>query len=272
MDWGHKNRMARIFDPETERTVMLAVDHGYFLGPTRDLEVPRTTVEPLLPLADALMVTRGVLRTSVDPALAKDRGIVLRVSGGPSVVGETLANESITTSIEDAIRLNATAITCSIFVGTPYERQSIDNLAYLVNEGKRYGLPVLAVTAVGKELERREARFLALASRIAAEIGADFVKTYYAEEDFEKVIEGTPVPIVIAGGPRLDTPRDALELAYDAIQKGAAGLDFGRNVWQSEHPVAMMRAIRGIVHEGLTVNEALDLRETTINGNDPVVA
>ncbi len=270
MDWGGQNRMARIFHPKTRRTLMLAVDHGYFLGPTHRLEEPARTIQPLLPHSDAIMLTRGVLRTCVDPSDVRDVAIVLRVSGGPSVIGETLANEDITTAMDDAVRLNAAAVALSIFVGTEYEHKTIVGLARLVDEARRVGMPVLAVTAVGKELEKREARFIALSARIAAEIGADIVKTYYVEDGFEKVVEGTPVPIVIAGGPRLEGTLDALKLAHDVIRKGAAGLDFGRNVWQSDHPVAVIRALRGIVHEGLSVGDANDLfQEAVAAGTRP---
>ncbi len=263
MQWGLKNRLSRIFNPETGRTVMLAVDHGYFLGPTRKLEDPRATITPLLPYADALMVTRGVLRNCVDPEGAIPT--VLRVSGGVSIIGPSLADEGLTTSIEDAIRLNVSAVTMSIFVGTEHERETLLNLAELVDEGERYGIPVLAVTAVGKELEKRDARFLSLCCRIAAEIGSHYVKTYYCD-DFEKVVESCPVPIVIAGGPQLDTFKDTLQLAYDAISKGARGVDMGRNIWQADHPVAALRAVRGVVQENMKVNEAFELFESLSKG------
>ncbi len=256
MDWGMQNRLNRIMDPKTNRTVMLAVDHGYFLGPTRRLENPATTIKPLLPLADALMLTRGVLRTSVDPQT--DTPIVLRVSGGTSVVGPTLADEGITTSFEDAIRLNVTAVALSIFVGTEYENQTLLSLSDLVDEGESTGIPVLAVTAVGKELEKRDARYLSLCCRIAAELGAHIVKTYYCDE-FEKVVEGCPVPIVIAGGPKLETEMDALQLARDAIEQGAAGVDMGRNIWQSDYPVPMIRAVREVVHNDMPPAQAHEL-------------
>jgi putative autoinducer-2 (AI-2) aldolase len=259
MQWGIRNRLSRIFNPETGRTVMLAVDHGYFLGPTRRLENPRETITPLLPYADALMLTRGVLRTSVDPESRIP--VVLRVSGGTSIVGPSLADEGLATSFEDAIRLNVSAVTLSIFVGTEHERETLLNLAELVDQGERYGIPVLAVTAVGKELEKRDARFLSLCCRIAAELGAHYVKTYYCDE-FEKVVEGCPVPLVIAGGPQLNTFRDTLQLAHDAISKGASGVDMGRNIWQSDHPVAAIRAVRGIVQEEMTVDEAFELYES----------
>lgn len=250
-----KNRMSKIIRPEDNRCVMLAVDHGYFLGPTERLEVPSNTIKPLLPYADSLMLTRGILRTSVNP----NNGIpiVLRVSGGSSIVGEDLSNETITTSVEEAIRLNASCLAISIFVGSKYEYQTLSNLAKLVNQGERYGIPVLAVTAVGKEMAR-DARYLSLACRIAAELGAHIVKTYYCE-NFEKVIEGCPVPVIIAGGKKLPQEADALELAYNAVQHGAAGVDMGRNIWQSDYPVEMIKAVRAIVHENLNVNEAYNI-------------
>jgi putative autoinducer-2 (AI-2) aldolase len=256
MDWGMKNRLARIIKPETDHTVMLAVDHGYFLGPTTKLEEPRKTIEPLTPYADALMLTRGVLRSSVDATA--NVPIVLRVSGGTSIVGGPLSNEGITTSMQEAIRLNAAGVALSIFIGTEHEKQTLLSLSKLVDEGEEYGIPVLAVTAVGKELEKRDARYLSLSCRIAAELGAHVVKTYYCE-GFEKVAKGCPVPLVVAGGPKLATELDALQLTYNAIQEGAVGVDMGRNIWQSDYPVAMIRAIRAIVHEKATVEEAYNL-------------
>ncbi len=262
MQWGMKNRLSRIFNPETGRTVMLAVDHGYFLGPTRKLENPRETITPLLPYADALMLTRGILRTCVDPEASIP--VVLRVSGGTSIIGPSLADEGLTTSFEEAIRLNVSAVTLSIFVGTDYERETLLSLSELVDEGEKYGIPVLAVTAVGKELKKRDARFLSLCCRIAAELGAHYVKTYYCDE-FEKVVEGCPVPVVIAGGPQLDTFKDTLQLAHDAISKGASGVDMGRNIWQADHPVAAIRAVRGVVQENMSVDEAFELFENLSN-------
>jgi len=260
MDWGLKNRLARIIKPNDNRAVMLAVDHGYFLGPTESLEVPKKTIRPLLKHCDSLMVTRGVLRTSVDANYSVP--IVLRVSGGTSIIGEDLSNEEITTSMNDAIRVNATALAMSIFVGGKYEHKTIVNLGKLVNEAEEYGIPVLAVTAVGKELGK-DARYLSLACRIAAEQGAHIVKTYYCK-DFEKVVDSCPVPIIIAGGKK--TPeRDALELAYDAIKAGAVGVDMGRNIWQSKHPVPMIRAVRTIVHGNSNVEEAYNLYKKLID-------
>jgi len=256
MDWGMKNRLSRIIKPGTGRALILPIDHGYFLGPTRKLEDPGETVMPLLPYSDALMLTRGILRNCIDPG--SDIPVVLRVSGGVSVLQEDLSNETITTSIREAVRVNASALALSIFIGAPHEHQSLKNLAKLVNEAEEYGIPVLAVTAVGKELEKRDARYLALCCRIAAEIGARFVKTYYCD-DFDKVVEGCPVPVLIAGGPRMDTELDALQTAYDALQDGAVGVIMGRNIWQNDHPVAMIRAVRAVLHEGATPKEAHDL-------------
>lgn len=253
MDWGLKNRLSRIIKPETGRTVMLAVDHGYFLGPTSGLEVPRRTIEPLWPHADSLMLTRGVLRTSVPPEA--DVPIVLRVSGGTSILSE-LSNEGIITSIEEALRLNAAAVALSIFIGSPHEKETLLSLSQLVDEAERYGLAVLAVTAVGKEMVR-DARYLSLACRIAAELGAHFVKTYYCE-DFETVVETCPVPVVIAGGKKT-SEREALELAWNAVQRGAVGVDMGRNIFQSEAPVAMIKAVRAIVHKKKSAQEAYEL-------------
>jgi len=251
MDWGLKNRLSRIIKPDTGRTVMLAVDHGYFLGPTSGLEVPAKTIQPLLLHADSLMLTRGVLRTSV-PA---DAGIpvVLRVSGGTSILSDDLSDEDITTSMKEAMKLNVSAVAISIFVGSAHEKETLVNLAKLVSDGEDYGIPVLAVTAVGREMTR-DAKYLSLCCRIAAELGAHFVKTYYCE-DFEKVVETCPVPVVIAGGKK--TPeKEALELAHNAITHGAVGVDMGRNIFQSDNPVGMIQAVKAIVHKNASVDEA----------------
>ena len=254
-----ENRLSQLIQSDG-RALFLPVDHGYFQGPTRKLEQPRKTLEPLLPYADAIMLTRGILRSSVDPD--KSKPVILRVSGGTSVVGKDLANEGITTSVKEAIRLNATAISISIFVGSEYEHESLLNLSKLVDEGEEYGIPVMAVTAVGKELEKREARYLALSSRIAAELGARVVKTYYCD-GFEKVIQGCPVPVVMAGGPRVDTDLEVFEFVYDGIQKGAIGVNLGRNVWQNEFPVGMIKAIRAIIHENANPKDAQDVLNST---------
>lgn len=258
MDWGMTNRFSKIIKPKNGRCVMLAVDHGYFLGPTEKLEVPQRTIEPLLPYVDSIMLTRGVLRTSLSPI--SDVPIVLRVSGATSIVGEDLSNETITTSLEDAIRLNVSCLALSIFVGSKYEHQTLANLATLVDNGERYGIPILAVTAVGKEMVR-DARYLGLACRIAGELGAHVVKTYYCE-NFEKVIEGCPVPVIIAGGKKLAKEIDVLELTFNAIKDGASGVDMGRNIWQSDHPIPMIKAVRSIVHEGFSLKEAANLLVT----------
>ena len=250
MEYGMKNRLSRIFQPEDGRTVMLAVDHGYFQGPTTGLKDLGQCVTPLSPLADCLFITRGMVRTCLDPS--SPVSVCLRVSGGPSILGE-LSNEDVIVSIEEAIRLNASAVGMSIFVGAANEERSIANLGQLVNEAERYGIPVLAVTAVGKDMAR-DARYLALACRIAAETGARFVKTYYCEE-FERVVEACPVPVVIAGGKKI-AEMEALAMTAGALAAGAAGVDMGRNIFQSDNPVSMMKAVRSVVHEGLTADQA----------------
>ena len=258
-----KNRLSRLIQADG-KALFLPVDHGYFQGPTHMLEKPGETIKPLLPYADAVMLTRGVLRNCVDPAIGKP--VILRVSGGTSVVGEDLANEAITTSIQEIIRLNASAVSMSVFVGSKYEHQSLTNLAKLVDTCEDYGIPVMAVTAVGRELEKRTARYLALCCRIAAELGARVVKTYYCEDGFEKVVEGCPVPVVIAGGPKVDSQLEVFKFVYDGMQKGAIGVNLGRNIWQTEHPVAAIRAIRGIIHDNYTPQEAQNLFEQVKDG------
>ncbi len=262
MNWGMKNRLAQLIRTDG-RCFFLPIDHGYFQGPTHKLERPGETIKPLLPYCDALFVTRGVLRACVDPVSSLP--IILRISGGTSVVGEDLANEGITTSINEAIRLNVAAVGLSIFIGTAYEHQTLMNLSHTVNEFEEAGIPVMAVTAVGREMEKREARTLALYCRIAAELGARVVKTYWCE-NFEKVTEGCPVPIVMAGGPKCETVREVLEFVHDGLQKGAIGINLGRNVWQNEHPVAVARALQHLIHEDSDVKEALDLYESVKNG------
>jgi putative autoinducer-2 (AI-2) aldolase len=262
MDWGMKNRLSQLIQPDGH-CFFLPIDHGYFQGPTTKLEKPAETIKPLLPYCDALFVTRGVLRSCVDPT--NSLPVILRVSGGTSVVGKDLANEGITTSVRDAIRLNVAAVGLSIFIGSDYERESLLNLAELVNECEEYGIPVMAVTAVGKELEKREARYLALCCRIAAELGARVVKTYWCE-DFDKVTNGCPVPVVMAGGPKCETELEVLEFVHDGMQRGAIGVNLGRNVWQNDHPVAIARALRAIIHENATVKEAHDLFNSVKSG------
>jgi putative autoinducer-2 (AI-2) aldolase len=260
MTWGMKNRFSRIIKPQDGRAVMLAVDHGYFLGPTSGLEEPRKTIEPLLPHADSIMLTRGVLRTSVDPDA--EVPVVLRVSGGTSILKE-LSNEDITVSMDDALRLNVSAMALSIFVGSEFEKQTLVSLAKLVDEGEKYGVPILAVTAVGKDMAR-DVRYLGLACRIAAELGAHVVKTYYCD-DFEQLIESCPIPVIIAGGKK--TPEmEALELTHNAVTHGAVGVDMGRNIFQSDSPVGMIRAVKAIVHESLSVKEAYKIYESEKGG------
>ena len=255
MDWGMKNRLSKLIKADGH-CLFLPIDHGYFQGPTSKLEKPGETIKPLLPYSDALFVTRGVLRSCINPEDAPP--IILRVSGGTSIIGKDLANEGLTTSIEDAVRLNVAAVGLSIFVGSDYEHQTLMNLSKLVNKAEKFGIPVMAVTAVGKELEKRDARYLGLCCRIAAELGAKVVKTYWCE-DFDKVVNGCPVPVVMAGGPKVDTDKEVFEFVYDGMQKGAIGVNLGRNIWQNVYPVPMIRALRAIIHEKANAKQANDL-------------
>jgi putative autoinducer-2 (AI-2) aldolase len=255
MDWGMKNRLSKIINPKDGRTVMLAVDHGYFMGPTSGLENLGEMVKPLIPYADVLMPTRGGLRNYIPPET--DIPICLRVSSGTSILNETnLLHEGISVSVEDALRLNVAAVAFSILVGQPFERDTILGMTQYIDEANRYGLPVLAVTAVGKGLGK-DARYLSLASRMAAELGASIVKTYFCK-DFEKVVDTCPVPIVIAGGKKIPE-KDAIQMAYDALQAGAVGVDMGRNIFQSTDPVGMMKAINAVVHKKAMPKEAFDI-------------
>jgi putative autoinducer-2 (AI-2) aldolase len=254
LDWGMKNRLARIFNPHTARTVMLAIDHGYFQGPTTGLERVDLNIVPLMPLADALMLTRGILRTTVPPSINKP--IVMRCSGGPSILKE-LSDEELAVDIEDAIRMNVSALTLQVFIGGVHETRSVHNMTRLVDMGMRYSIPTMAVTAVGKELTR-DAQYLRLACRICAELGAQIVKTYYCEEGFETVTASCPVPVVMAGGKKLPE-LDALTMAYNAIIRGAAGVDMGRNIFQSDAPRAMMQAVHQVVHKQLRPKDAYEL-------------
>jgi putative autoinducer-2 (AI-2) aldolase len=253
LDWGMQSRLARIFRPQTWRTVMLAIDHGYFQGPTTGLERVDLSIVPLLPHADALMTTRGMVRSTIPPATRTP--IVLRASGGPSVLRE-LSDERVAVAMEDAARINAAAVAVQVFVGGEGETQSVRNMTRLVDQGQRYGIPVLAVTAVGKELTR-DARYLRLATRICAELGAHFVKTYYCEHDFDTVAAACPVPLVMAGGKKLPE-LDALTMAHNAIEQGAAGVDMGRNIFQSSTPEAMIRAVGAVVHESMKPEDAYE--------------
>ncbi len=257
LDWGMKSRLSRIFNPKTGRTVMLAIDHGYFQGPTTGLERIDLNIVPLMPAADALMLTRGILRTVVPPTINKP--IVLRCSGGPSILKE-LSNEELAVDIEDAIRLDVAAITLQVFIGGEFETRSVHNMTKLVDMGLRYGIPTMAVTAVGKDMVR-DARYFRLACRICAELGVNIVKTYYVPEGFGTMVASCPVPIVMAGGKKIPE-LDALTMAYNAIQEGAAGVDMGRNIFQSETPKAMMQAIRKVVHENMKPKDAYELLKT----------
>ena len=263
MDWGMANRMAQLIQPNG-RCMFLPIDHGYFQGPTRNLERPGETIAPLMPYADALFATRGVVRAAVAPGESKP--LILRVSGGTSMAVGDLADEGLTTSMEDAVRLNAVAVGISVFIGSDYQKQSILNLGKLVDEGERYGIPVMAVTAVGRELDQRDSRYLAMACRICAEMGAKVVKTYWCADGFDRVVEGCPVPVVMAGGPRADTELEVLEFVHDGMRNGAIGINLGRNIWQSPHPVPMIRALRRIVHGNGTAAEALDVFESARSG------
>jgi len=260
LDWGMKNRLARIFNPESGRTVMLAIDHGYFQGPTTGLERVDINILPLVPYADTLMLTRGILRSIVPPSTTKS--IVLRVSGGTSILKE-LSNEDIAVDIEESIRLNVCAMAVQVFIGGEYEKQSIINMTRMVDLGTRHGIPTLAVTAVGKDMAR-DARYFRLATRICAELGAHYIKSYYIEEGFETVTASCPVPIVMAGGKKIPE-LDALKMAYNAIQQGAGGVDMGRNIFQSEAPIPMIQAIRAVVHGNETPEKAFDLYNTLKN-------
>jgi putative autoinducer-2 (AI-2) aldolase len=261
MDWGLTNRLSRTIKPDG-RCFYMAMDHGYFQGPTHSLEEPGKAAEPLLPYVDAIFVTRGVLRSVIPPTM--NPALILRVSGGNSMVGSDLANEEVTTSIDDIIRVNASAVGISVYIGSQYEHQTLMALSKLVNECTAYGIPVMAVTAVGRETQKMEARYLALACRICAELGASVVKTYYCD-DFEKVTYGCPVPVVIAGGPKTDSELAVLQFVYDGIQRGAIGVNLGRNIWQNDCPVGMARSLQALIHEGATPEQAhgifLDMKQ-----------
>jgi len=254
LDWGMQNRLSRIFNPDSGRTVMLAFDHGYFQGPTTGIERMDLAIPPLIPHADVLMCTRGALRSCISPTA--DKPVVLRSSAGQSILSE-LSNELVAVEIEDAIRLNAAAITAQIYIGAEYEHQSISNVVKLIDTGSRYGIPTLAVTGVGADMVR-DARYFGLATRIAAEIGAHYVKSYFIEEGFERVVAGCPVPIVIAGGKKLPE-REALDMAFRAVDQGAAGVDMGRNIFQSDCPVAMIQAVGAVVHRDESIDNAYQM-------------
>lgn len=260
LDWGLKNRLANIFDATSGRTVMLAFDHGYFQGPTRGLERVDLNIVPLAPYADALMATRGIIRSVIPP---RSGALVVRASGGPSILSE-LSHERVAMAMDDAARIDAAAVAVQVFVGSEGETQSVANMTHLVDEGYRLGIPVLGVTAVGKQLTR-DARYLRLATRMIAELGAQVVKTYYCDEDFATVTASCPVPIIMAGGKKLPA-REALDMAWKAIDQGAAGVDMGRNIFQRHAPAAMIQAVRAIVHDTATAEEAHQLYRDLSNG------
>lgn len=256
MEWGLANRLSRTIRPDG-RCFYLAMDHGYFQGPTHGLEKPGQVASLLSPYVDALFVTRGVLRAAIDPGIST--AIILRASGGTSMASGDLADEDLSVSVDDIIRVNAAAVGVSVFVGSDYQRQTLGNLTRLVDACTPHGIPVMAVTAVGRELDqKKQSRFLALACRICAEMGASVVKTYYCEE-FEKVTQSCPVPVVMAGGPKTDSELEVLEFVRDGMQRGAIGVNLGRNIWQNPHPVAMARALRAVIHEDTRPKEAHDL-------------
>jgi putative autoinducer-2 (AI-2) aldolase len=255
MDWGMENRLRRIIQ-EDGNCFIMPIDHGYFQGPTTNLEKPGETVKPLVPYIDAIFCTRGVLRSSIPSGTEKP--IILRVSGGTSIICEDLSNEEVTTSIEEILRLNVSAVGISVYIGSKYEKQTLLALADLVNNCEDYSIPVMGVTAVGRELEKRDARYLSLCCRITAELGARIVKTYWCE-DFDKVTNSCPVPVIIAGGPKCSTELEVFEFVSDGMQKGAIGVNLGRNVWQNPHPVAMTKALQAIVHKNASAEEAHEI-------------
>ncbi len=254
-DWGLKNRLARTFNPQSGRTVMLAIDHGYIAGPTSGLERIDLSIVPLLPSCDALFCTRGILR-SVIPAESQ-KPMVLRASGGANVLREDMSDEEIGMDMDDAVRLNACGVGIQVYIGSEFETRNVHNMTKLVDAGIRTGMPVMGITAVGKNM-KRDAQYFRLSCRILAELGATYVKTYYVEEGFETVTSSCPVPIVMAGGKKLPE-LDALTMAYNAIQQGASGVDMGRNIFQSDAPQAMITAVAAVVHQNLKPKEAYDL-------------
>ncbi|USQ79159.1 3-hydroxy-5-phosphonooxypentane-2,4-dione thiolase [Ornithinimicrobium faecis] len=263
LDFGMQHRLGRIFNKQSGRTVMLAFDHGYFQGPTSGLERVDLNIVPLMPDADALMCTRGIIRSVLPPA---DAGaLVVRASGGASILKD-LSDERIAMDMADASRIDASAVAVQVFIGGEQETQSVHNLTRQVDAGLQYGIPVLGVTAVGKQLAR-DARYLGLATRIIAELGAQMVKTYYCEEDFSSVTAACPVPVIMAGGKKLPVI-DALTMARKAIDEGAAGVDMGRNIFQRKNPIAMIKAVRAVVHDDATPETAAELYADLSNGAD----
>jgi putative autoinducer-2 (AI-2) aldolase len=260
--FGKKNRLSKIV-MEDGKALMLAIDHGYFMGAAHGMEMPKVQVEKLIPHIDSLMLSPGILTSQIDSDFKK--GIVLRASGGNTILESDIDNEGLILSAKNAIKLNASAIAVSMFVGAEHSHQTILNLTNAINDAMEYDLPVLGVTAVGKALkDKKEKRYLTHASRLAAELGADIVKTYYCE-GFEEVVKKTTVPIIVAGGPKLDSYKDVLELCYNSIQCGAIGVDMGRNIWQSDYPEAITAGVAHIIHKNSSVKEALQLVESMCN-------
>ena len=257
LDVGIQSRMNRIISPKDNRVVMLAVDHPYFQGPTTGLRNMSRTIQTLLPSCDCLMTTRGAVRSNIAPGDLGSKPIMLRVTGGNSVLFEELSDEKLTVTISEAIRMDAAGVAVSVYVGSANQQQTILNLTDMINHAEEYGMPVLAVTAVVKNMAR-DLRYLALASRICQDAGARIIKTYYCEE-FSKLVDWVaPTAVVVAGG-KYSSPPDALQMAYHSVQAGASGVDFGRNIFQDENPLGMIKAIKAIVHEDHTVKEALDI-------------
>lgn len=260
--FGKKNRLSKIV-MEDGKALMLAIDHGYFIGAAHGMEMPKVQVEKLIPHIDSLMLSPGILTSQIDSDFKK--GIVLRASGGNTILESDIDNEGLILSAKNAIKLNASAIAVSMFVGAEHSHQTILNLTDAINDAMEYDLPVLGVTAVGKALkDKKEKRYLTHASRLAAELGADIIKTYYCE-GFEEVVKKTTVPIIVAGGPKLDSYKDVLELCYNSIQCGAIGVDMGRNIWQSDYPEAITAGVAHIIHKNSSVKEALQLVESMCN-------
>ena len=253
LDWGMQKHLSNIFNPKSGNSVMFAFDHGYFMGSTAGLERLDLLLPKLAPYVDVFMGTRGAIRTCVPPQITK--GIALRVSSGSSMLNDDLSHAVVAVDIEDAIRMNADCMAVQTFIGADGQLSSIDNLSKVINAGMRYSIPTLGVVAVGKDMARTD-RFFKLATRIVAEMGVQLVKTYNCD-NFEEIVAACPVPIVVAGGKKLPEP-EALNLAYTVISKGARGVDMGRNIFQSEHPVEMAQAVAKIVHEGFTDKEAYE--------------
>lgn len=259
LPWGMKDRLTRIFNKRSGRSVMLAFDHGFIMGPTSGLERIDLNITPLMEYADCLMCARGILQSTVPADVNKP--ICLRSDAGTSILTEL--NDNVVIDVQEAIRMNVSAMAIMLAIGDPQmEAKTIANLYHMADMGGRYGIPVMGVTAVGKEMAR-DARYFGLASRICAENGANIVKTYYCD-GFENVVAACPVPIVIAGGKKLPE-KEALELCYKAINDGAMGVDMGRNVFQSEAPIAMIQAVHAVVHDNMSVDQAFELYQDLKN-------